>query len=698
MLRAAFAERATNESTASSTRIPSLHSSTSSAAASPSGRSSTRSLDVAILSAYSSNTRLRKAWEIALKGRWEDVPALSGSIEQQEEEEAQPEGTPLGDEQARREKLLLEDLDQLTVALRRGGSTEIVCVLISVARRAGSDPHRADVQPCNTRSAKILLARSPVHLRKLCDEFASSTGGHSTLIRSIKQSVPAGPLQRLFLHAVSSVKRVSSTIDYGVWRDAKTLAHLLESEKGPKRDELVTRLLRYRWDQLRFQQIESAFAEKYKASLVERAMAGLPATGLAETVQLLLDSTSPHSSSAPAYKLTTNVPADEDAGAEAAVRDAVPASEHDSAELEADGELSDPPSPRSPPLADHSTSSAEDNLLEEEEANASVADLRRSTSSMSSRSDLERPGSAMSSHSRTSGNGGHRPPSSAGGSADTSRLSSSLRHSRPMAPSRAKRRQSEEAARSQRSASEEPLSPRHELVTSPTFSHSSRDDLSRSTSTAISDMSLSASQGPSSGAGDSVIDTSSFFATPLSPIRDESRPSSMFFPDDHSSTPPPATVPPFDATSLDAVDPFTHPAPTPDSPERFFSSLMRRDASQTSSAGGSSSRPSSLFGDGMLDSFLGSPPSHAREGSTTIRGNEQFQQLLHHAQEYVVSSADDYVPTILTRPAFRSLARKLKDNEARFHANASQYESEVSDLEGQLEEVRAKEFSWRFPR
>lgn len=42
-----------------------------------------------------------------------------------------------------------------------------------------------------------------------------------------------------------------------------------------------------------------------------------------------------------------------------------------------------------------------------------------------------------------------------------------------------------------------------------------------------------------------------------------------------------------------------------------------------------------------------------------------------------------------------SLARKIKDNESRFHASASQFESEVADLEGQLEEVCAASRSVR---
>lgn len=103
-----------------------------SAPASPSGKQQqlqkTRSLDVAILSAYSANTRVRKAWEIALKGQWADLPALTASADGNAGDEVgvgeQQRRSELSDGEAYRSKLLQEDLDQLKVALRRGGSTE----------------------------------------------------------------------------------------------------------------------------------------------------------------------------------------------------------------------------------------------------------------------------------------------------------------------------------------------------------------------------------------------------------------------------------------------------------------------------------------------------------------------------------------------------------------------------------------------
>lgn len=106
-----------------------------SASASPSGKQQQpqkpRSLDVAILSAYSANTRVRKAWEITLKGQWADLPALTAAAAAAAEDAGDEDGSgerrrrsELSDGEAYRSELLQEDLDQLKVALRRGGSTE----------------------------------------------------------------------------------------------------------------------------------------------------------------------------------------------------------------------------------------------------------------------------------------------------------------------------------------------------------------------------------------------------------------------------------------------------------------------------------------------------------------------------------------------------------------------------------------------
>ena len=87
-----------------------------------------RSLDVAILSAYSANTRVRKAWEIALKGQWADLPVLTVAASRDAGDEdgggEHQRRSERSDGEGYRNKSLQEDLDQLKVALRRGGSTE----------------------------------------------------------------------------------------------------------------------------------------------------------------------------------------------------------------------------------------------------------------------------------------------------------------------------------------------------------------------------------------------------------------------------------------------------------------------------------------------------------------------------------------------------------------------------------------------
>ncbi|BGP21434.1 hypothetical protein JCM10295v2_000309 [Rhodotorula toruloides] len=669
------------------------------ASASPSSASTTRSLDVAILSSFSANVRLRKAWEVALRGRWEDCDG------DEEGEGGDEDGltSPISKEerQERKAKLLKEDLDQLKVALRRGGNIEIV--------------------------SKILLARSPTHLRALVVEYLKSTAGHSTLTKAIKQCIPSGTLQKLFLHVVENAKNVgegkAAGAGFGVWRDAKSLEKAIEADKGSRREELTWRLTRLHWDRPRFLAVQQAYKTKYRKSLGDRlesvlqagpmrdlasglvASAALPepqaseeASEHAEPDTLRTRTTS--STSLLSVTFTTSVPTD-DLSSDGEARSGTEA-----AELEAEGELSDPPSPRSPPAAmrvcddetadqfiEASRASPESPLSSPAEAAPRTPSLpfatdspdqSRSTSALSQRSDGHRSSSSLSYRQRSTPLESHLPPSSDGGSADSSKLSSSLRHARPLAPSRAKRRQSEEVARKERQASEEPLSPTEERMLSPTPSGTSTTSLSRSASS-TGDVSLGSSRGSAGSASISIgngarrpsialsdstfgsppssIDTTSFFTTSLSPIRDESRPSSSFFPE-QLVTPPPASPPAFDPSAA-RNDFFATAGATPDSPERFFAA-MRRDPSNASSAA-SSSRPSSLFGEGGLDTLLatGSPAAQGMERTTS----EQFQQLVRHAQD---------------------LARKLKENEARFQASAAAYEQEVSDLEAQIEEARAE--------
>lgn len=69
-------------------------------------------LDSAVMSSFNTNVKLRKAWELVLACRWDDVG--DGN-----------EGDQPGAQQGR-ETLLKEDVDQLKVALRKGGDTDVV--------------------------------------------------------------------------------------------------------------------------------------------------------------------------------------------------------------------------------------------------------------------------------------------------------------------------------------------------------------------------------------------------------------------------------------------------------------------------------------------------------------------------------------------------------------------------------------------
>ncbi|GAA6022178.1 hypothetical protein JCM10207_003935 [Rhodosporidiobolus poonsookiae] len=691
LLRAAYSHRSSAPASISST-------------SSPSSAAPSKSLDVAVLSAYSSNARLKKAWEVALQERWEDAPDEDGS-EVSEEQRAERE--------RRGEQLLREDLDQLKVGLRRGGNNELV--------------------------AKILLARSPAHLHKLVVEYRKSTAGHSSLTKAIKHCVPAGTLQRLFLHAVENAKNVGEGkgdgLGPGAWRDAKALEKAVEVEKGARREELLWRLVRLHWDRPRFLAVQQAYKHKYRKPLAERLSSALPAGALVELATHLVKSAAApeptpslqdhqrlekatsgrpdslysrrSSMSSLASMPEKGAPASGDSGSEgeASRRQAT----EEFGELEAEGEMSDPPSPRSPPgqplededldfpLDDAGPASStpmpsQDSFQHDRHGRDSPTPSPAPEVSRSASEDGHNRGHAKSSslsfrqRSAPLELVGHRPPSSAGGSADSSKLSSSLRHSRPIAPSRRKR-MSEEAVR-QRGDSEEPLSPSQRDFRSPTPSNGSRTSLSRSTSSMSDGLGSSVGSSHSAAIGmgnaslsslpdDSVfgspptLDTTSFHATPLSPPSD-AQPSSSFFPLPGSTSTASTSPPAFDL-SLAHSDFFSS---APESPEKYFTSLRRQGSTVSHlSSTSSDSRPTSLFaGEGGLglpgSMFANSPAGHSRDSSSgTLGGGEHMQQLLRHANE---------------------LARKLKETETRLQASASAYEEQVSDLEARLEEARSE--------
>ncbi|GAA5947122.1 hypothetical protein JCM3765_002167 [Sporobolomyces pararoseus] len=702
LLRAAYSHRSSLRS------LTTLAAASSSTASPAHSSSSSKSLDVAVLSAFSSGQlRLRKAWEAALQGRWDDLPESSDSSD----DESAAVNEPIVVE--RRRKLVREDLDQLKVALRRGGNTELV--------------------------SKILLARSPHHLADLDQEYRKSTAGHSSLSKAIKQSVGAGTLQKMLLHAVEGGKKKShrdvggKEYEVTIWRDVKKLEKAVEKMQGAEdgkvkekeaakqdaQNELAWRLTRLHWDRSRFSIIQEAYKQKYRQDLEARFVEVIPPTNpLYEVLASLVDSASipepvatleDHqrlerppsrartiSTDSLASNTSDQLSIEEASpfasseseqepeavkikGYESGHSNRTSGSEVEAGELEAQGEMSDPPSPRSPPppplndemefemddqdqddatpnVSSLSTFESQSDLSFHTDGNESF--LPRSSSALSFTSQdgspsgqvraKRRPSSSLSNRSRPGSLPNlntHRPPSSASGSVGD-RSISSLRHSRPVAPSRAKRRQSEEVSNRERSASTEPLSPTdaHAFAArSPTPSGRSRSSLGRSTSNGS--VSLSASQDSSALFGSPGVDETSFHPAPLSPVGDVGPSSSSFSSAFPGLSPAPASPPPFDLSVSSDIF-----GTVGDSP-----GFGTRRHSMTGSTG--RSRPSStLFAAG-----------HSREGS--ILNSEQVQQLMQQVSD---------------------LQRKLKDAEGRLQASASAYEQDQSDLEARLEEVRAE--------
>lgn len=323
-------------------------------------------------------------------------------------------------------------------------------------------------------------------------------------------------------------------------------------------------------------------------------------------------------------------------------------SEVEAGDIEAQGEMSDPPSPRSPPpptlndeelgfemeghdrddntpnVSSMSTFTSQSDVSSLSESNESF--LPRSTSSLSFTSSdgspsagfqkTRRPSSSLSTRSRPGGLPNlntHRPPSSASGSAGD-RSIASLRHSRPIAPSRAKRRQSEDPTNRERSASTEPLSPTdaHAFAArSPTPSGRPRSSLGRSTSSGS--ISLSTSHDSFALVGSPGIDETSFHRAPLSPVGDIGPSSSSFSSAFPGMSPAPASPSPFDLSVSSDIF-----GTVGDSP-----GFGTRRHSTTESTGGS--RPSSHIFSGL----------HSRDG-TSLNG-EYVQQLVQQISECVHS-------------------------------------------------------------
>lgn len=451
---------------------------------------------------------------------------------------------------------------------------------------------------------------------------------------------------------------------------------------------LSCRLSRLHWDRPRFLAVQGAYEQKHHRSLAARLDNVLSTGGLQDLLAGLvqsaslpepiatsddqqrlerppsrartisadslasnpteLEESSPFASSESEQELRVRVK-----GYESGHSNRTSGSEVEAGELEAEGEMSDPPSPRSPPppVYDDETvfemdedEARADSTLNmsmfstfEDQSDLSVSThngesfLPRSASSQSfnSREDSpsgrqhtqRRSSSSLSNRSRPSGLPNlntHRPPSSSSGSTGD-RSIASLRHSRPIAPSRAKRRQSEEASNRERSASTEPSSPTDShafAARSPTPSGRPRSSLGRSTSSGS--VSLAASQESPGVFGSPGIDETSFHPAPLSPVGDVGPSASSFASAFPGLSPLPASPPAFDVSG--SSDLFNTVGDSPGTNDKYFGT---RRHSSTDSGGGS--RPPSLFGNNLFGG------GHSRDGS--VINADQVQQLLGQVSE-----------------------------------------------------------------
>ncbi|KAM0755554.1 hypothetical protein T439DRAFT_320247 [Meredithblackwellia eburnea MCA 4105] len=685
LLRAAYSRRYPPPGSTGSTPLKSSTSTFS--------KTRLHALEDAVAASYSGNAKMKKVWEVALMGRWED--------------EQHPPASPA------RDKLVMEDVDQLKVALRSGhGNAEL--------------------------TARILLARSPDHLHAVLVEFKKQS--NKSLTKAIKDTFEKTH-KDMFLHAVEGAKNDRD----GSWRDAKLLMKAMKGA-GTADLDLTWRIVRAHWDRPRFLRIQAAFKQKYKKPLaawvkgdtsgyfrdvllavVETASLPEP-TPTQEDLDRLADAVRPRSRSSSISSRSSS--------------DAL----NESGVLEGSGEMEQPPSPRSPPMSvsddveeDEATPMVdsfrfERPLYDDDDrpstpsmtSSLSASSLASSTSSTASVDSIPfAPGhkhsSSLSARVRSSPLEtafSHKPASSAAGSGGASSKlpGSGLRHARPVAPSR--RRTSGDQS-GMRSSSTEPMSPswdggaggNRSGSASPTFARSptpssaserakSPSDLPQThyrrrsgsgiprplsrASTGLSDFDPSkpplSPPPPSptketSSPATSGIDTTSYHAPPISPVRDNDEPDTQ--PLDSAQMPNMGAAFGFpDLQSLSGFNEFFDPNA---SPERASSYLLRRENSTASTgSSGGGSRPGSLFyGEGMgsggtfrPDSMASIfPSSYNRAGSTGSGSGDQTVALFRYCQE---------------------LQKKLKDSDDRYQSSSATFEQEHSELESRLEEARAE--------
>ncbi|KAK4058095.1 hypothetical protein OIO90_000834 [Microbotryomycetes sp. JL221] len=573
-----------------------------------------KTLEDALMAHSGTNARLKRAWELVLQARWTDL--------QREGDESPPDVS-------QNQRLQREDLDQLKVSLRKGGNSDA--------------------------AVRILLSRSPEHLRTIMNEYRRSSA--SSLPKAIKQ-VFNGALLEMLLFTIENVKHEEAGT--GVWRDAKRLWKTMEVS-GSRDEALSRQIIRLHWDRERFLQVQQAFRRKYGKALLER-IARDSSSQLRELLRVMIvSSDKPLPSPSEADEARLNATRAPSRASSTSSKLSLPASDTASlltlasdrrSLLEGDGEMSEP----EPDAADKM-------LINETPPEPSSSEMQLSSSLDSAL--VERP--VVKTH-RTSSSMDYRrrssPLDTSGPGSSASSVTTQLRHSRPMAPSRRRQSSNKDDSRA--------TSPRFARSPTPT---GSTTDASFTSALASSRGSTASTLSPSSQlladnasaptpssdqkAVDSAegpkspiasIDNRAYHAPPISPVKSS-------FPRQSLDDSP---------ASINSLLPFDLATPSqlgfdPDTPERSYA--MRRDgstASQRSFTTSTSGGSSKLFLDNGSIGF--GSPAGGREG-------ESFQSLLRHASE---------------------LAKKLKGAETRLEASSTAFEREVSELEGRLEEARAE--------
>lgn len=438
------------------------------------------------------------------------------------------------------------------------------------------------------------------------------------------------------------------------------------------------RLVRMHWDRPRFQLIQAAFKAKYNKQLLDR-VAGETSGTFRDALRTIISSANvpePIATLEDTLRLEAVSSGSRSRGSSVSSQASRQSEDASDVEpptvLEATGELSNPPSPRSPPTQSVPTSDPFDDDGGDQDTplapsfaqfesitdsddrpetptlpTSSGSALDTSTSSTASTaSDASstrghKSSSSLSFRQRSSPLEplGHRPGSSSGGSFDKSLPPSSLRHSRPVAPSR--RRKSEDIT-VRAGSTEPPTSPNSSSrANSPLFARSSTpndstegtstDGGSRSTSrqsNSEDSTELQHSQQPPPlsplvGSPPAGIDTTSYHAAPISPVGDVGSSPSPF-----SSMPPPES--PFNLSSSS-----TNFFGANDTPEKYSAFLRRQGStlsmnSSISGSGGGHSRPGSMFqGEGTATGGM-----FPGDGFSFASGSgDQFQNLARHAGE-----------------------------------------------------------------